>query len=190
MAILSPTAPVVFLDRDGVINRSPGTGYVTQWEAFEFLPGSLEAIRDLTQAGHPLVVVSNQSGVGQGFCTRESLDTITRRMHDAIRDAGGALTGVFYCLHRPDEGCACRKPARGLVDQACREHSMDPARSYLVGDDAKDMLLGHAVGCRTILVLSGRTRAEEVPQWPIIPAQVCRDLREAAAWILAQHPAP
>lgn len=162
---------------------------MTRWEEFLFLPGSVEAIRDLTRAGLLLMIVSNQSGVGQGLQSQGSLATITTRMRDAITLAGGTITAVFYCPHREDERCACRKPARGLIDQACRAHPIDLTRSYVIGDDLKDIALGRAVGCRTILVLSGRTPAEAVPQLPTTPDHVCRDLHEAAAWILAQQAA-
>ncbi len=149
----------------------------------------MEAIRDLTRAGFPMVVVSNQSGVGQGLYPLDALEAITRRMVEAVTHAGGALADVLYCLHRPDEGCPCRKPARGLIDQACRTHPIDLPRSFVVGDDPKDITLGRAVGCRTVLVLSGRTPATAVPQWPDAPDHVCRDLREAAGWILARQAA-
>jgi len=106
---------------------------------------------------------------------------------ETIREGGGALDAVLYCPHHPDEGCPCRKPRPGLVDQACRQLPIDLSRSYLVGDDVKDIALGHAVGCRTILVLSGRMAAPTAAQCQPPPHQICQDLRAAADWILA-HP--
>lgn len=176
----------VFLDRDGVINVSPGQGYVRSWAEFAFLPGALEALRDLTQTGFQLFVVSNQSGVAHGFYTESALNEITTRMRAAVKQAGGQLTAIRYCLHAPDAQCDCRKPKRGLIDQITRRHPVDLARSYLIGDDAKDIALGQAVGCRTVLVLSGRTRPEMVGAITPPPDQVCRDLREAAEWIVHQ----
>lgn len=181
---MRPT-PAVFLDRDGVINQSPGPGYVTRWDEFEFLPGSLDALRALTRAGWPLFVVSNQRGVAEGRYSQAALDAITTAMREAIRAAGGALAGVFYCTHAEEARCECRKPARGLIDHACRTRPIDLPASYMIGDDLKDITLGRAVGCRTILVLSGRTAAADVRQWSITPDTVCRNLSDAAAWILS-----
>ncbi|MBI4227228.1 MAG: HAD family hydrolase [Candidatus Omnitrophica bacterium] len=185
MAILGAPAPAIFLDRDGVINRSPGPGYVTRWEEFAFLPGSLTAIQALTHAGWPLFIISNQRGAAQGLYTRAALDEITAAMVAEIARMGGAIAGVLYCLHDDADRCGCRKPARGLIDQACRMRPVDLTRSYVIGDDLKDIVLGRAVGCRTILVLSGRTAADAVKQWPVAPDRICRDLEDAASWILA-----
>lgn len=183
MADLTPRA-AVFLDRDGVINRSPGSGYVTRVEEFAFLPGSVEAIRDLTLAGWPLFVVSNQRGVAQALFSQADLEAITAAMLAGI--AGGRIAGVQYCTHHAEAGCGCRKPARGLIDQACRSVSIDLSQSYVIGDDLNDIALGRAVGAHPILVLSGRTAAGVVPSWPVAPDRICRDLREAAAWIMSQ----
>ncbi len=176
--------PVVFLDRDGVINAGFPHHSVRSWDEFAFLPGSVEAIRDLTRAGLPIFVISNQRGVALGLSTAQTLASITRQMLQAIQAAGGHINAVLYCTHDEPDGCACRKPRRGLIDQACQRYPVDLARSYLVGDDPRDIALGTSVGCRTILVLSGRTTGEMLKELPQTPDQICRDLREAAAWIL------
>ncbi len=183
---MSKPTPAVFLDRDGVINASPGTGYVRSWEEFAFLPGTLEAIRDLHRAGFRLVVVSNQRGIAQRLYSQAAVEEITTRMTAAVMEAGGALDAVFYCAHLETAGCACRKPQRGMIDQACARYPTDLSRSFMVGDDLKDILLGQATGCRTILVLSGRTGPEAPATWARLPDQICQDLRAAADWILAQ----
>lgn len=95
---------IVFLDRDGVINRKIEDGYVTRWSEFEFLPGVKEAIRRLKEADCGIYVVSNQACVNRGRVTREELDEITERMLSEIREAGGEVHDVAYCPHRPDEG--------------------------------------------------------------------------------------
>ena len=178
--------PAVFLDRDGVINASPGSGYVRRWEEFRFLPGSREGIRALTDAGWPIFVVTNQSGIAQGFYTAQDFDAITARMLEAIQAAGGRITGIFHCPHAPTSDCACRKPRRGLIDQACRQQPVALAESFLVGDDVKDLELGRTIGCRTVLVLSGRTSRERAAELPP-PDHLCADLREAADWIIGQR---
>ena len=103
---------VVFLDRDGVINEFPGNGnYVTRLKDFRFIPGSLEALRLLTQEGYAIFVISNQAGVSKGVYTQNKLNHITRNMLRDVRRAGARIEKVFYCTHRSDAGCDCRKPA-------------------------------------------------------------------------------
>lgn len=145
---------VVFLDRDGVINK--GTpGYVTCWEEFHFEPGALEAIRLLHAEGFRLFVVTNQSGIGRGLYTREAVDDIHARMLEEIRRAGGDVDGIYVCPHRPDEGCACRKPRPGLLLDAAREHGFETGLSYMVGDKPRDLEAGRSVGARTVYVEQG-----------------------------------
>ena len=174
----------VFLDRDGVINVSPSDGFVRSIEQFVFIPGSREAIADLARHGFRLIVVSNQSGVGQGVYTSQALDEITDTMTRAIRQAGGRLDGVYYCVHQPTAGCRCRKPGPGLIERAVSDWLIDLPHSYIIGDDARDIVLGHTVGCRTVLVLSGKTTSDAVKNLLKPPARVCENLRAAADWIL------
>lgn len=176
--------PAVFLDRDGVINVSPRHQYVRSWEEFAFLPGSLKALQELTQAGFRLIVVSNQQGVAKEAYTQEALDDITTRMKAAVREAGGRLDAVLYCTHADETQCPCRKPRRGLIDQACQRYPIDLKRSFVIGDDPKDIALGQAVGCTTLLVFSGRTPPEMVSSIAPPPDHCCQDLRAAADWIL------
>jgi len=179
--------PAIFLDRDGVINVSPGQGYVRSWSEFAFLAESREAIRDLSQAGYRLFIISNQSGVGQGLYTHDALNDLTTRMLAAIHHAGGKIDAVMYCTHQETDRCACRKPQRGLIDQIRRQHAVDLAGSYVIGDDSKDIVLGQTIGCRTVLVLSGRTPSGAAAQLQPPPDYLCQDLRAAADWILAQR---
>ena len=128
----------VFLDRDGVINRDR-SDYVKTWEEFEFLPGVLEAFRLLAPSPHRVVVVSNQSAIGRGLVSRETVEEIHARMTEAVRRGGGRIDAVFYCPHRPDEDCLCRKPRPGLLLQAARELDIDLPASWLIGDDRRDL---------------------------------------------------
>src|SRR5688500_5693601 len=105
----------VFLDRDGVINEYRSE-YVRTWEELRFLPGAMEAIARLTRAGIPVVVVTNQSGIGRGVIAREVVDEIHRRMGEEI-----AIAAVMVCPHHPDDACECRKPKPGMLRQAARE---------------------------------------------------------------------
>jgi len=179
----------VFLDRDGVINRD-SSEYVKSWAEFEFLPGSLEALRRLTVGGFMLIVITNQSAIHRGLIAKDGLELIHRRMTEAIRRAGGELTDIFYCPHTPDEHCRCRKPLPGMIHEACRRHSIDPARSVMVGDRPRDIACGRNAGCgRTVLVtadaalLAGR-------RWPAVATQpdfVAASLLESVDWIIADR---
>ena len=175
-----------FLDRDGVINATPENRYVTCWAEFRFLPGTLQALRLLNRDGRKVIVLSNQAGVGRGIMPRSQLNLITRRMLAAIRQAGGRVDAVYYCTHTPDNGCACRKPRPGLLRRACRKLRIDPKRSFVVGDNATDVAMGRAAGCRTVLVLSGISTHGEARRMPVKPDRIVRNLPQAARWILHQ----
>lgn len=178
---------MIFLDRDGVVNRSPGDGaYVTSLRQFRFLPNAKRAIRALHEAGFRIAVVSNQSGVGRGVMTRAALETMTRWMVAQIRQAGGAIQVVRYCVHRDEDRCACRKPREGLLRAAARGQAVDWRRSFLIGDAQRDIEAGRRAGCCTVLVLSGRTRAEELGAWRHRPDHVAKDLWDAAQMIVHQ----
>ena len=179
---------VVFLDRDGVINEFPGKGlYVTKQEAFRFIPRSLEAMRLLTEAGLDLFVVSNQGCVSRGLITQEALDRMTERMTEDVRRAGGRLRGVFYCVHQTSDACECKKPKTRLFLKALEGRSVDMASVYFVGDSREDMEAGAALGCKTVLVLSGRTGECDRETLGVRPHAVKQDLWEAAQWILEKR---
>ena len=140
--------PAAFLDRDGVINED--TGYVHRWAEFKFLPGSIEALKRLQQRGFALVVVTNQSGIGRGYFTKEDFALLTRRMVDALQAAGVTIDAVYHCPHLPpaagEPGCSCRKPLPGLISRAIADFDIDPGRSFIVGDKPSDMAAGRAAG--------------------------------------------
>lgn len=144
----------IFLDRDGVINENRAD-YVKHWDEFRFLPGSREAIAKLTQAGHRIVVCSNQAGVAKGIISIETVEDIHARMLAAIREAGGVIEKVYYCPHGKEENCDCRKPRPGQLLRASRELGLDMSNAVFVGDNSTDIEAGMAAGVHTILVLSG-----------------------------------
>ena len=142
----------VFLDRDGVINVDHG--YVSSWDRFEFLPGVPAALWQLQSAGYALVVVSNQSGIGRGLYSEADLAALNHRLHRYLLDKRGVEIAHFYhCPHHPTEAlpqwrqtCHCRKPAPGMIEQACAELHIDPSSSLMVGDKVSDMEAGQAAG--------------------------------------------
>lgn len=151
-AILSRMEGAVFLDRDGVINYCPPGSFVTKWEEFEFLPEVLEALRKLNRAGMRCVVVTNQSCISRGICTAEAVEEIHSRMLEEIERSGGKIERVYYCPHREEDGCECRKPKPGMLLRARRELGLPLEGSFLVGDSRRDIEAGRSVGCRTVLI--------------------------------------
>ncbi len=146
---------VVFLDRDGVICRDRAD-YVKSWEEFRFIPGVKAALRALREAGITVLVITNQSVINRGIVTREALESLHGKMMRDIARAGGEISGIYYCPHRPDEGCDCRKPGTALLKQAARDHHLNLKKCVFVGDTLKDLEAGKGVGCRTILVQTGQ----------------------------------
>ncbi len=145
----------VFVDRDGVINRNRDD-YVKRWEDFVFLPHAAEALAEITRHGLMTVVLTNQSAINRGIITREAVEEIHARMTAELRLVGARIDGVFYCPHRPDERCGCRKPRPGLLLQAAQRLHIDLSQSYLVGDALSDIEAAREVGCIPILVATGR----------------------------------
>jgi len=180
--------PAVFLDRDGTINRD--VGYLSTPEEIELLPGSAEAVKRLREAGFLLVVVTNQSGVARGYFEESALAGIHARLDEMLLEHGASVDGYYYCPHHPEHGervnCDCRKPGPEMAFVAAREHGIDLARSYFVGDKMSDVLLGRNAGGKSVLVLTGygvyeRIRLKEAG---IEPEMVAEGLPEAADWII------
>jgi len=182
---------VVFLDRDGVINRD-SSDYIKCWEEFIFLPNSLEALKILTRKGCTLIVITNQSIIHRKWVSPEVLEDMHLRMKSAVASHGGRITDIFFCPHTPEQGCSCRKPKPGLIQQACQKYTIDLADAIMVGDSAKDILCGKAAGCgRTILVQAandppGGIKAQDgLALDNVYPTVVVADLLEAARWIIS-----
>lgn len=176
----------LFLDRDGVINVSPRSRFITDWKQFQFCKGTLQALRMIRRHGFRVIIISNQSGVGRGIMSRTQLTEITDKMKKTIQQAGGKLDAVYYCTHRPKEGCSCRKPAVGLLKRAAQKFSINLTRSFIVGDDERDIVMGHRAGCRTILALSGKQTRKTAKRLAIPPDRISRNLLEAVRWIVRQ----
>lgn len=175
---------VVFLDRDGVINEFPGKGeYVTSQAAFRFIPRAKEAIRLLSERGCEIYVVSNQGCVSRGLISAADLEAMTDRMLEEVRSAEGRIDGVFYCLHQTSDACDCKKPKISLFKKALAGRPVDKRSACFIGDSREDVEAGRALGCLTVLVLSGRTKREDLPSFEPKPDRVAADLWEAATWI-------
>ena len=155
--------PAVILDRDGVLNTRPPRGeYVRSWGEWRWLPGTLEALRTLKEAGYRIIVVSNQAGVARGAMTLADVEVIHDRIREEVRGSGGEIDAIFYCPHGWDDGCECRKPKPGMLFQAQREFHLDLSRTLLIGDDERDGQAADAAGCPWTLVTEDRTLLDVV----------------------------
>ena len=148
--------PAVFVDRDGVIVRNRAD-YVKSVTEVELLPHAIDALCLLTEEGHRVFVITNQSGVGRGIVSEQEVDLIHDHLATKVAERGGRIESFLVCPHRPDDGCACRKPEPGLLYRARDEFGVDLSAAYLVGDFKTDVEAAATAGCSSILVLSGRT---------------------------------
>jgi len=175
-------AKFILLDRDGVINRRGPGGYVTSWAEFEFLDGALEGLRLLTQNDYAPIVVSNQGCVAKGLLTPSGLAEITRRFVEVVARNGGRIHDVYYCTHRKEDGCECKKPKPGLLLKAQREHSFSFPATFLIGNSETDLQAAQAVGCPALLISDSAPVHRQRLAHP--PPGVFRDLYTAAQFIL------
>ena len=137
----------VFLDRDGVVNIDHG--YVYKVSDFEFVPGILELCRRYRKLGYKLIIVTNQSGIGRGYYTREDFEQLTLWLERQFVANHSPLAAVYHCPHAPDAGCDCRKPLPGMLLQAAKEHDIDCSQSIMIGDKLSDMQAAMAAGVGT-----------------------------------------
>jgi histidinol-phosphate phosphatase family protein len=143
----------VFLDRDGTLNvRPPAHSYVTSVGQLRWITGAPEATAALARAGYTLAVVSNQRGIARGLVTTDTLAQLEERMQADLATLGCRIETFRYCPHDTDAGCTCRKPAPGLLLELADELGLDLARSWMVGDEPRDILAGRSAGCRTLLI--------------------------------------
>lgn len=149
---------LVILDRDGTINED-SLDYIKSAAEWKPLPGALEAIARLNHAGWHVVVASNQSGLGRGLFDVAALNAMHSKMHKLLAAVGGRVEAIFYCPHAPDQACTCRKPAPGLFEQIGERYGVDLNGVPAVGDSARDIVAGAAVGCEPHLVLTGKGEA-------------------------------
>lgn len=146
---------LLVLDRDGVINQD-SDDYIRCVDDWTPIPGSIEAIAELSRAGYRVAIATNQSGLSRGYFGLDELEAIHDRMCHLVEACGGNIAGVFYCPHLPDEGCACRKPATGLLQAIESELGESVSGCYFIGDSLKDLQAGRAMNCRPALVLTGK----------------------------------
>ncbi len=151
------------------------------------LPHVPEAILRLNDAGLPVIVVTNQSGVGRGYFPESLVHSVHELMTQQLQAAGAHIDAIYYCPHISADACECRKPKTGMLERASREHAIDLHRSFVVGDRQGDIELARRAGACSILVRTGYGEGEylwNAPKWAIQPDFVAADLAEAVRWIL------
>lgn len=186
---MSDAAPrrAVFLDRDGTICEE--MGYLNHVSRFHLFPFSAAAIRRMNEAGLPVVVLTNQSGVSRDFFPESLVERIHEQMAGELASGGARVDAIYYCPHKSDDNCECRKPRPGMLERAAREHQLTLAGSFLVSDRYADLEMGHAAGARSILVLTGYGRGEyewHRSEWTRQPDFVAEDLSVAADIVLKE----
>ena len=151
---------LIILDRDGVINHD-SEAFIKNEDEWRPIPGSLEAIAALTKAGFTLAIASNQSGIARGLFDQAALDAMHAKMLGLVHEAGGHISRIVFCPHGPNEGCDCRKPRPGLLEQLAKHFDTSLAGVPVVGDALRDLEAAAAAGARPVLVRSGKGRKTE-----------------------------
>lgn len=146
----------IIVDRDGTLNRELSDGWVRSVEEWEWLPGSIEALQLLASRGLRISVVTNQSGIGRGVVSESEVGAVHQHVERELAEHQVELVGIYVCPHAPDRGCACRKPAPGLVRRAIDEARVRPEATLLIGDDRRDLQAGEAAGTHVALVCTGK----------------------------------
>jgi D-glycero-D-manno-heptose 1,7-bisphosphate phosphatase len=186
--------PAVFLDRDGTIVDE--LGYITPASTITIYPWSGDSIRLLKRAGYIVVMVTNQGGIGLGLYDHDFVKTTHDTLTRQFADAGAQIDAWYYCPHHPEAivdeyrvHCGCRKPAPGMLHDAARDLEIDLSKSWVIGDQWRDVQLAHATGCRSVLLRTGHGAAQEAA-WPADvrpPTFVCDNLIAAVSAILVER---
>lgn len=179
--MVSKERPVVFIDRDGVINVDPIGDYVKSWKDFRFEQGALEALKQLSGRGFDIILISNQAGIGDGVYPESALWDIHSHMMEEFEKNKIKVADSFFCLHGKQAGCKCRKPEIGLFEKAAARHTFDKSKTYFIGDKATDVEAGKRFGLRTIHVLTGHGKADvaELNAKGLKPDHTANNLLEA-----------
>jgi histidinol-phosphate phosphatase family protein len=180
--------PAIFLDRDGVLIENRAY-YVREWSQVKVFPEAIKALSNSRLENYKIVIVTNQSAVGQDIISIDTALSINNRLVNLIRSQSGKLDDAFLCPHVPDIGCECRKPKPGLLLQAAEKLSLDLKRSWMIGDAWSDIQAGHAAGVHgTIIVKTGRGTVQLSMSQPIGIGDylVCDNLSQALETLLAK----
>ena len=182
----------IFLDRDGTINVEKD--YLYKIEDFEFLPGVIEGLQLLQDAGYLLIIITNQSGIARGYYTEEDYHTLNNWMVGELKSKGISIAAVYYCPHHPDAkmkayrvDCNCRKPKLGMYERAIRDFNIDLCNSYTIGDKIRDSAICEASSCHGYLIEANEKpeTIKRVKAGAVHNVTYASDLLEAAKAIIS-----
>ncbi len=176
-----PTKRFVILDRDGTINEE--VGHLSRPDQVRLIAGAAAGLRRLREQGVGIIVVTNQSVIGQGMINQSELDEIHNRLKALLKREDVTLDGIYVCPHMPEDNCNCRKPKTGLLEQASRDFGFNLAGSIVIGDKVSDIELGKRAGATTILVRTGY--GDQYQRGEVQPDYIAADLENAASLIEA-----
>ena len=180
---------LIILDRDGVINED-SDNYIRSVDEWIPVPGSINAIVELSKAGYTIAVATNQSGLARGYFPESELDAMHNKMNALVDADGGNIESVLFCPHGPDDNCECRKPNPGMVKQLLTEHNVEASETWVVGDSLRDLQAGLNAGCKVALVKTGKGERtikvieEREPQLKSIP--LFKNLKEFSEQLLSE----
>jgi D-glycero-D-manno-heptose 1,7-bisphosphate phosphatase len=175
----------VFLDRDGTISEE--MGYINHIDRLRIFPYAADSIRRLNEAQIPVVVITNQSGIARNIFPETLVHQIHKQMIAELASGGAWIDAIYFCPHRKEDACDCRKPNPGLLERAAREHGLDLQASWVVGDRYADVEMAHRAGGRGILVMTGYGKGEyelHREKWPRQPDAVADNLMDAVRLIV------
>lgn len=175
---------LIILDRDGVINYDSDQ-FIKNPEEWKPIPGSLEAIARLCQAGYRVVVATNQSGIGRGLFDMSVLNAIHDKMHKACALIGGRIDAIFFCPHTAEANCACRKPKSGMIEEIAERYNVDLKDVFAIGDSLRDLEATARLGAQPFLVLTGKGTKTQAKGGLPEGTLVFPDLAAAVTHILA-----
>lgn len=177
---------LLVLDRDGVINED-SPDYIKAPEEWLPIPGSIEAIAELSRAGWSIVVASNQSAVGRGMISIDTLNRINAKMHRVVAAAGGHIDAIFFCPHHPEEACDCRKPRPGMLHEIAHRYRINAMELIMVGDSLRDLEAVAAMEGMPILVRTGKGKKTEAEGNLPSNTRVFDNLQAVATYLLAHE---
>src|SRR3989344_6633767 len=167
----------IFLDRDGTLIEDAGEN--KDIEKYKLLEGVVDGLKIFRRFGFKLIVVTNQSGIGRGYYTEESMHKFHDKMIEDLEKNGVKLDGIYFCPHHPDKDCECRKPKTGMIDKAVKELGIEIKGSFMIGDKDTDVELAHKAGMKGILIQTDTYKNEK----NVKPDYKAKDLVEAADYI-------
>lgn len=177
----------IFFDRDGtLIHEKPGT-YLSDPAKVRLYAPVKKALQKLAKAGFSFFIVSNQSGIGRGYFTAKEVNAVHARLQELLKPV--VIQEIVFCPHAPEEKCNCRKPHTELGKNLITKYNIDPARSFMVGDKKADVLFGHGLGLRSVLMTTanGKTHLRKYPD--LRPDFIAQDMAAAARYILREDSA-